>query len=111
MPQADLFYTDDLDLDAVGVLRAVEQAIKARDESAGACKGRAVPVAQFHHSHVLLRVAVLEKPHRDAPFRAAMVAELIRVLDGLLPAGCQRAVELRFLSPDYISGPVPSKNL
>lgn len=99
MPQADLSYTADLDFDAAKALAVIEETIKSRDETAGNCKGRAHAVQTTHHDHVLLRVAVLEKPHRDEAFMNAMTQSLIEALKPLIPAGTPYNVLITFLSP------------
>lgn len=68
MPQADLFYTDDQNISPVDILREVEEVVLAHDSQAGNCKGRAHKVAEFHHSHILLRLSLLPLAHRGEPF-------------------------------------------
>lgn len=104
MPQADLHYTNDIPLDAPRVLADIERTIAAQDAQAGDCKGRAHRLDAFHHSHVLLTVAVLKKPHRDDAFMAALLDAITAVLDGHLTQNCARSVELRFLSAHYRTG-------
>jgi len=101
MPQADLMYSADLDLDAAAILARVEQVIADHDAGAGACKGRAYPAAVTHHSHVTLRVAMLDKPHRDAAFMSALLADVERAVKALIAQPCAVAVELSFSSPYY----------
>ena len=105
MPQADLSYSADLNLDAAEILAKIEAVILDHDSGAGACKGRASRSDVFHHTHLLLRVAILRKPHRDETFRSALVHDLAKLVDAYLPKGTQRAVELNFASDDYLTGP------
>ena len=104
MPQADLKYSTDLEFDTAEVLRGIEGIIARHDDGAGACKGRAYPAAVYHHSHVLLELTVLQKPHRDKAFCDALVADLVGFIEGYLPSGTERAVELHFASPRYVTG-------
>lgn len=104
MPQADLKYSADLVLDAPALLAEVEAVILRHDGGAGACKGRAYPAAGFHHSHVLLEVGILDKPHRDQAFCAALLADLTALLDAALPTGTERAVALSFATAHYTTG-------
>ncbi|NIZ13663.1 hypothetical protein [Phaeobacter sp. HF9A] len=103
MPQADLYYSADLALDGARLLATVETVIQTSDSSAGACKGRAFAVEVTHHRHVLLQVALLEKPHRDSAFLTALQNELARQIAPQLPESCGLGIELRFLSPQYLS--------
>ena len=99
MPQADFFYSSDLGLDAASWLAEVESIIAGHDSSAGECKGRAFSVEVTHHRQVLLQVALLEKPHRDAAFMSGLQRKLADALASGVPSPCVIAVEVRFQSP------------
>ncbi|MEL6189062.1 MAG: hypothetical protein AAFU79_30950 [Myxococcota bacterium] len=99
MPQADLYFASDVDIDAARVLAQVEVVVSEHDAGAGECKGRAFPVTVTHHRNVLLQVAVLEKPHRDHAFMTGLQTKLFGVLEAMVPSPCVIAVELRFQSP------------
>ena len=103
MPQADLSYSANLALDATAILAKIEQTIAAQDDSAGACKGRAYPLADTHHTHVLLRLRMLRKPHRDDAFMQGLLAALQTAIEPLLPRPCILGVDLGFLEPHYAS--------
>jgi len=103
MPQADLSYSATLDLDAAAMLAAIEAVIRQHDDSAGQCKGRAHPLAQTHHTHALLRVRMLRKPHRDDAFMQGLLAALQTALREVVPAPCILGIELGFLEPHYTS--------
>lgn len=96
MPQADLFFTADQTIAAVDTLRSIEAAISAMDVTAGACKGRAHRVADFHHSHVLLRLSMLPKDYRDAAFATELGKRLAAVLQEAVSAECAINVQVRF---------------
>ncbi len=103
MPQADLSYSAHLDFDAAKALSVIEETIRAKDETAGTCKGRAHPVQTTHHDHVLLRVAVLEKPHRHDMFMTTLSETLVEALKPLIPTGTPYNVIITFLSPYHQS--------
>lgn len=103
MPQADLSYSADLALDAPAILAIIEQTIAAHDDSSGACKGRAYPLAGTHHTHVLLRLRMLRKPHRDDAFMQSLLSALQTALKPLIPSPCILGVELGFLEQHYAS--------
>ena len=103
MPQADLKYTSDLTLDAPAVLRAIETTIAAFDSAAGACKGRAIKVTEFHHTHVFIEISVLEKPHRDAAFMDALALQLETAIKAHINASCAFSLALSFLPNTYIT--------
>ena len=101
MPQADLKYTADLKLDAPKLMADIETLMTRHDSGAGAVKARAYPAEIFQHTHFLLELVILNKQHRDAAFRKALVDDLAILVDSHLPKGTERAVELTFASDDY----------
>ena len=103
MPQADLSYSATIKLDPTTVLAAIETVVSAHDSSAGACKGRAYTLAHTHHDHVLLRLRLLDKPHRDKMFMQALNKALQTALRPLMPTPCILGIELGFLEPNYTS--------
>ena len=103
MPQADLSYSADITLDAAAVLAKIEEVIAARDTTSGACKGRAHALSVTHHRHVLLRLRMLNKPHRDDAFMRALLEALQTALRPLIPTPCILGIELGFLETHYAS--------
>jgi hypothetical protein len=102
MPQLDLKYSASLNLDTQAIFKAVEAVLQNQDSSAGECKCRAYPAKEALHTHVLLQVAVLRKPHRDHAFMQSWQVSLTSLLAGYVPVECHYAVELSFAS-DYYS--------
>lgn len=103
MPQADLRYSSQILLDAPAVLATIETVISAHDGGAGACKGRAYPLDQTHHTHVHLMLRMLKKPHRDDAFMQALLAALQTALRPFILAPCILGIELGFIEPHYSS--------
>lgn len=103
MPHAELKYSADLALDHTAILQEIEATILRHDGGAGACKGRAYPADQFHHSHVNVSVSLLAKPHRDAAFSEALLAELDQNVSALIPVSCEFSIGLQYSSPHYIT--------
>jgi len=101
MPQADLSFSSHIPIDVTAALTTVETVIATHDSGSGACKGRAHPVVQTHHDHVLLRVRMLNKPHRDDSFMQTLLAALEEALTPLIPTACFLNIELGFLEPHY----------
>ncbi len=77
MPQADLFYSEGVAARFPELLGKIENAILEVDDRSGECKGRAHKVVDYNHPHVLLRVSMLPKPHRDAAFAAKLTERLL----------------------------------
>lgn len=103
MPQADLSYSSNIKFDVPAVLAKIEEVIGAHDASSGACKGRAHALDITHHDHVLLRLRMLEKPHRDDAFMSALLAALQEAMRTMISAPCIVGVEIGFLERHYAS--------
>ncbi len=101
MPQADLSYSSQIALDVAKILATIEEVIAVHDSGAGECKGRAHPLEQTHHTHVLLRLRMLDKPHRDDVFMQTLLGSLQGALAPLIPAPCILGIELGFLERHY----------
>jgi hypothetical protein len=97
MPQADLSYSSEIALDPKTILARVESVIAAHDGGAGMCKGRAHALANTHHTHVLLRLRLLNKTHRDDAFMQELLSALETALRPLIPGPCILSIELGFL--------------
>lgn len=103
MPHAELKYSDDLSLDTPAMLAEIEAIILRHDAGAGACKGRAYPTAEFHHSHVTIGISLLVKPHRDEVFSAALLKDLDQSIGAMIPTACEYSFGLQYSSPFYVT--------
>lgn len=103
MPHAELKYSSDLTFDPIAVLQVIEATILEHDSGAGECKGRAYPTDLFHHSHCLISVSMLRKPHRDASFTARMLAALEAATSALLKEPCFFSLVLEYSPVTYVT--------
>ncbi len=103
MPHAELKYSADLALDAEIILQKVETVILRHDGHSGECKGRAYPADRFHHSHCLLNVSMLTKPHRDKTFTKALLADLEAELAAHLPKRCFVSLGIQYSDENYVT--------
>jgi hypothetical protein len=111
MPHAELKYSIDLDLDAVALLRCVEQIILRHDANSGECKGRAYPADEYHHSHCLLNVSMLSKSHRDKAFTNALLLDLEAELCRHLRKQCFLSLGIQYSDNNYITTAYVPENL
>ena len=102
MPHAELKYSSDLNIDANAILQTIETTIQSHD-SAGACKGRAYPTDQFNHTHILVDISMLTKPHRDKPFTAALIADLEHAIKAQIHQPCAFSLMLTYTGDTYIT--------
>lgn len=101
MPHCELSYSSDLTIDANAILAEVEACILRHDDGAGDTKGRAYPAPVFHHTHLMVSVALLAKPHRNAAFMAALQTDLVDLISAHLPRPCWLSVDISFSTQNY----------
>ena len=101
MPHCDLNYSSDLSINAAPLLAAVEAIIQRHDAGAGDTKGRAYPAEVFYHTHMKVTVGLLDKPHRDAAFMAALRTEIFDTVAAQMPRPCWLSVDLVFSGANY----------
>lgn len=103
MPHAELKFSSDLELDATTLLRDIERIILKHDADSGECKGRAYPADSFHHSHCLLSLSMLSKPHRDQAFTKALLGDLETELRRHLHQQCFLSLGIQYLDENYVT--------
>ncbi len=103
MPHAEIKYSDDLAIDPYRILTRIEEIILEHDPGAGACKGRAYPASVSHHTHILIDVALLYKPHRDRAFRTKLLEALEAGIKLLIPTPCAFSLGLRVNEEFYVT--------
>lgn len=104
MPHAELKFSSDLDIDAEAVLKEIEQVILTHDGGAGACKGRAYPCDHFHHTHCLVELSLLSKPHRGAEFTKALLRDIEACLKRNLKQACALSYGIKYSDDYYVTG-------
>lgn len=103
MPHVELKYSSDLDIDTTTILEAIEKTIQKHDAGSGHCKGRAYPAFQYHHSHMLVALAMLTKPHRDKAFSDALIADLEKAVKSHIAQNCYFSLSLDYMGDTYIT--------
>ncbi|MCT4559554.1 MAG: hypothetical protein N4A61_16020 [Pelagimonas sp.] len=103
MPHAELKYSADLALDVPVVLRDIEAIIARHDSGAGACKGRGYAASDYHHTHLLVTLNLLTKPHRDAAFSQALMADIEAGVKAHLTQSCHVSLALHYSDAYYIT--------
>ena len=104
MPQVELNYSQDIEINPIELFQAIEQCIDEMDDSAGICKSRAYPATSFLHTHALLTVTLIDKPHRDQDFMRALLHKLRNLGKLFFKAEYYFAVQLKFAGPYYDTG-------
>jgi len=76
MPHVEIKYSDNLKINTKEVFDDIETIINQEDSSAGVCKSRAYPCLEYKHSHILITISLLTKPHRDEAFTLTLSSKL-----------------------------------
>ncbi|AGH80885.1 hypothetical protein PCNPT3_04715 [Psychromonas sp. CNPT3] len=76
MPHVEIKYSDNVEINTNDIFDLIEDIINKKDPSAGECKSRAYPCAEYKYSHILVIVSLLTKPHRDEKFTHQLSHEL-----------------------------------
>ena len=103
MPHAELKHSSDLDFDAQAIFKTIEDTINDHDSGSGECKCRAYPSDSFHHSHLLVEVSLLPKPHRDEAFTAALLADLEQAIKAHLKQRCYFSLLVAYSLKSYVT--------
>ncbi|PSL21353.1 hypothetical protein [Shimia abyssi] len=103
MPHAELKYSADLEIDAEKVLQLIEERINVHDPAAGECKGRAYPSNVYHHTHILVELSLLTKPHRDAAFSEALREDIERAIKECLCQRCYFSLAIKYSDALYMT--------
>ena len=103
MPQVDLKFSNNINLDVSLIFKSIELIINDVDASAGACKSRAYPAPNFQHTHALISIGLLRKSHRDERFMQDLLDRLKIELSDFIPEECYYAIDLSFLGNHYFT--------
>lgn len=103
MPHAEIKYSNNLGIDAAKILSDIEATILRHDDGSGECKGRAYPTSEFKHSHILVSVGLLRKPHRDEEFTKALIGDLENTVKNYLSQRCFFSLSLNYSSENYVT--------
>lgn len=103
MPHAELRYSADLNFSMDRLSEVIETTILKHDASAGDTKCRAYPATLFHHTHILVEVAMLPKSHRDTAFLTALRDDLETAIKAELKQVCAFSLALKLNDEIYIT--------
>lgn len=104
MPHADIQYTADIQIDVKTLLSDIEEIILDLDPNSGACKGRALKVDEFHHSHVNIEIRLFATKHRDIILLNKLINRVDRRAKLLLKKAAHVTVKLEFTPLTYLTG-------
>lgn len=100
MPHVEIKFSDNLNINTDNIFDTVEKIINKKDKSAGECKSRAYPCAQYKYSHILVTVSLLTKPHRDIVFTQNLSLELEKAIKSHLKQSLYFSLNIEY-SLDY----------
>lgn len=103
MPHAELKYSADLNLPVEAMFATIEAVIHRHDDASGECKCRAYPSALTNYPHLLVRVAMLTKPHRDDAFTDRLMADMETTLKAMIGQSCHFSMQIDYSPRNYVT--------
>jgi len=76
MPHADIKCTTDLEIDVRALMLDIEKIILQLDPSSGVCKGRLIPIDEYHYSHLNIELRMFAANKRDIEFSSKLVSRV-----------------------------------
>jgi hypothetical protein len=104
MPHADIKYTSDIQIDFGSLLSDIEEIILDLDPTSGACKGRALKVDEYHHSHINIEIRLFATKHRDINLPNELIIRIDNKAKSLLQKAAHVTVKLEFTPLTYLTG-------
>jgi 5-carboxymethyl-2-hydroxymuconate isomerase len=101
VPHVEIKYSDNLNIDTKAIFNAVESVINKRDSSAGVCKSRAYPCAEYKYSHLLVTISLLTKLHRDEAFTRVLSEEIERVIKAYVKQSLYFSLNIEYSQAYY----------
>ena len=104
MPHADIKYTCDIQIDLKTLMSDIEKIILDLDPTAGACKGRAIKVDEYHHSHINIEIRMFATKHRNIDLLNELIKRIDSSAKSLLRKAAHVTVKLEFTPLPYVTG-------
>ncbi|MCL1066093.1 hypothetical protein L2735_04635 [Shewanella olleyana] len=101
MPHVEIKYSDNLNINTQAIFDDVEIIINQKDASAGVCKSRAYPCSEYKHTHILVTISLLTKPHRDEQFTLELSAEIESAIKPHLKQNLYFSLNIEYSSAYY----------
>ena len=103
MPHADIKYSPNLRFEPQKVFAAIEDTINAHDSGAGDCKCRSYPAKNSNHTHLLIEVSMLTKPHRNHDFTISLRDAIETAVKVHLHQRCYFSLSITFTDDLYLT--------
>ena len=104
MPHADIKYTADIQIDLKTLMSDIEEIILDLDPTSGACKGRALKVDEYHHSHTNIEIRLFAAKNRDIDLLHELINRFNSRTKSFLKKAAHVTVKLEFTPLTYLTG-------
>ncbi len=105
MPHLEINYSEDIKVDVNKLFESIEKTIQTFDPSSGDCKSRATTIKCFRHSHILVNLWLLTKPHRDQAFSQCLLDVVQQIIQKHIPSNCHLSLQLYYRDANYRTTP------
>ena len=103
MPHADIKYTADIQIDVKTLMSDIEDIILDLDPTSGACKGRALKVDDYHHSHINIEIRLFATKNRDIDLLNELINRIDTRAKSFLKKAAHVTVKLEFTPLTYLT--------
>ena len=107
MPHADIKYSPNLQFEPQNVFAAIEDTTNAHYSDAGDCKWRSYPAKNSNHTHLLIEISMLTKPHRNHNFTIALRDAIETAVKVHLLQRCYFSLSITFTDDLYLTNEHP----
>ena len=104
MPHADIKYTSDIQIDLKTLMSDIEEIILDLDPTSGACKGRALKVDEYHHSHINIEIRLFATKNRNVDLLNELINRIDSRAKSFLKNAAHVTVKLEFTPLTYLTG-------
>ena len=104
MPHADIKYTSDIQIDFKSLMLDIEKIILDLDPTSGACKGRALKIDEYHHSHINIEIRMFATKHRNIGLLNELINRVDQRAKTCLKKAAHVTVKLEFTPLTYLTG-------
>jgi hypothetical protein len=103
MPQVDIQYSSEPNLDLDKICTVVNDTIEELDGPGRDCKIRTHTATASSQPSMFINIGLLEKPYRDAAFQKKLIDSVMKNIAPLINSGASLAVNIYFLNNAYMS--------
>lgn len=108
MPHVEIKHSNDVQVINKEFFIEIERIINALDFSAGACKTRSYPATKYLHTHCMIEVYLLSKPHRNETFSKNLIQKLQEAISPMFTEDTWLSICINYRNTGYFTNLIKS---